>query len=182
MPLSEKSLSSEMIYKGKILNLRVDQVELPNGHRTAREVVEHNGAVAVVPVNDGNEIIMVRQFRYPAGQVLLEVPAGKLEKDESPELCAVRELREETGFEAGEMKMLLSFYTTPGFSNEKMYLYLARGLVYRGDRPDEDEFIHRQPVPLERALEMVDRGEIRDAKSIIGILAAKRELDQNRRG
>jgi ADP-ribose pyrophosphatase len=182
MSFFEKTLSSEMIYKGRILNLRVDQVELPNGHRTAREVVEHGGAVAVVPVNDSNEIIMVRQFRYPAGQALLEVPAGKLEKGESPEICAARELREETGFEAGEIRLLFSFYTTPGFSNEMMYLYLARGLVYRGDRPDADELIHRQPVPLERALEMVDRGEICDAKSIIGILAAKRELDKNWRG
>ncbi len=177
MPLFEKTLSSETIYQGKIVNLRLDQVELPNGRRTAREVVEHDGAVAVVPVTDRNEIIMVRQYRHPAGRELLEVPAGKIERGEDPALCAGRELREETGFTAGEMKLLFSFYTTPGFTTEKMHLYLARELTYRGDHPDEDEFIRLQFLPLEVALEMADRGEICDAKSIIGILAAKREME-----
>lgn len=178
MELYEKTISSETIFRGKIVNLRVDQVELPNGNRTAREVVEHAGAVAVVPVTDKNEIIMVRQYRYPAGRVLLEVPAGKLEKGEDPALCAERELREETGFEAGEMSLIFSFYTTPGFTDEKLYLYLARGLVQLGSQPDEDEFINIDCIPLEKALEMVDSGEVEDAKSIIGVLAAKREIDK----
>jgi len=177
MDLFEKTVSSKTIYKGNILNLRVDQVELPNGRQTSREVVEHRGAVAVVPLSDQGEVLLVRQYRHPAGEVLLEVPAGKLEAGEDPGLCAARELREETGYQAGEIRLLFSFYTTPGFSSEKMHLYLARGLQYRGQQPDEDEFIRLQPVPLETALEMVDRGEIADAKSIVGILAAKRVLD-----
>lgn len=178
MELFEKTISSETKYQGKIVNLRVDQVELPNGKMTAREVVEHAGAVAVVPLTGKNEIIMVRQYRYPAGRVLLEVPAGKIEKGEDPALCAERELREETGFESGEIKLLYSFYTTPGFTDEMLHLYLARGLTQAGSSPDEDEFINIECISLDRALEMVDRGEIIDAKSIIGILAAKREIDQ----
>ncbi|MCL6610034.1 MAG: NUDIX hydrolase [Peptococcaceae bacterium] len=175
MRLLEKKLSSETVYRGKIINLRVDRVELPNGLSTEREVVEHGGAVAVVPVDENNEVIMVSQYRHPAGKVLLEVPAGRLEEGEDPAACAARELREETGYEAREMRLLFSFYTTPGFTNEVICLYLARGLVYRGGSPDEDEFIRLRRVPLEKALEMVCRGEICDAKSIIGILAAGRE-------
>lgn len=180
MKLTEKTLSSKVIYEGNILDLRVDQVELPNGRSTSREVVDHRGAVAVVPLNEKNEIVMVRQYRYPAGQVLLEVPAGKIEKGEDPALCARRELREETGFEAGEFRLLYTFYTTPGFTTEKMYLYLARALEQLGDRPDEDEFIHLKVVPLEKALEMVEAGEVIDAKTIIGILAAKREAGRGK--
>ena len=178
MDFTEKKVSSETVYKGKILNLRVDDVELPNGKITKREVVEHAGAVAVVPVNEKNELLLVRQYRYPVGKVLLEVPAGKLEKGEDPEACAVRELAEETGCRAKDMKLLFSFYSTPGFSNEKMYVYLARGLTYLGEHPDEDEFIEASPVPLQAALDLIDRGEICDAKSIIGILAVKREMDK----
>lgn len=182
MELTEKTLSSQMIYRGKILNLRVDQVELPNGKQTSREVVEHAGAVAVVPLTGENEVLLVRQYRHPAAEVLLEVPAGKLEKGEDPGLCAVRELREETGYRAGEMRLLFSFFTTPGFSSEKMYLYLARDLEYLGESPDDDEFIDLRRTPLESALDMVSRGEICDAKSIAGILAAKRELDAEQAG
>ncbi|MFZ5632249.1 MAG: NUDIX hydrolase [Bacillota bacterium] len=176
--LFEKTIGSETVYRGKIVNLRVDEVELPNGNNTRREVVEHGGAVAVVPINEKNEVLMVRQYRYPVGKVLLEIPAGKLEKGEDPAACAARELEEETGFKAGSMKHLFSFYSTPGFTNEILYLYLAGGLTHLGIHPDEDEFIQLHYVPLERALEMVDRGEICDAKSIIGILAAKREIDK----
>ncbi len=172
MELHEKMVKSETVYRGKILNLRVDQVELPNGKKAVREVVEHAGAVAVVPINEKREIIMVKQYRYPAGRVLLEVPAGKIEKGEDPALCAERELLEETGYRAGDMVLLYSFYTTPGFSDERMYLYLARGLTRMESSPDEDEFIRLHCVPMDAALEMVSRGEIMDAKSIIGILAS----------
>jgi ADP-ribose pyrophosphatase len=178
MKLFERTISSETIYRGKILNLRVDSVELPNGSLVKREVVEYAGAVAVVPVNEKNEVLMVSQYRYPVGKVLLEVPAGKIEKGEDPAVCAVRELREETGFEAEEMRFLFSYYSTPGFTSEKMYLYMARGLAYIGEDPDEDEFIQFRHVPMENALEMINQGEICDAKSIIGILAVKRELDR----
>jgi len=171
MDFNEKNISSETVYRGKILNLRVDSVELPNGKMTAREVVEHAGAVAVVAQNEGR-LLMVRQFRYPVGKALLEIPAGKIEKGEDPLLCAARELTEETGYVAGEMKRLLSFYSTPGFSDEILHVYLAGDLTYRGQNPDEDEFIQVEEVPVERAVEMIDSGEICDAKSIVGILAA----------
>ncbi|HBV97658.1 MAG: ADP-ribose pyrophosphatase [Peptococcaceae bacterium BICA1-7] len=175
MDFNEKKVSSETVYSGKILNLRVDRVELPNGNMTAREVVEHAGAVAVVAQKEGR-LLMVRQFRYPVGKVLLEIPAGKIEKGEDPLLCAARELIEETGYEAGEMKLLLSFFSTPGFSDEVLHVYLAGDLKYRGQKPDEDEFIQVEELPLERAVEMIGSGEICDAKSIIGILAVKSEL------
>lgn len=173
MDLNEKRISSETVYRGKILNLRVDSVELPNGKMTAREVVEHAGAVAVVAQNGEGRLLMVRQFRYPVGKALLEIPAGKIEKGEDPLLCAARELTEETGYEAGEMKHLLSFFSTPGFSDEILHVYLAGDLIYRGENPDEDEFIQVEEVPVERAVEMIGSGEICDAKSIVGILAAK---------
>lgn len=177
MGLMEKTVSSEMVYKGSILNLRVDEVELPNGKTVKREVVEHRGAVAVVPLDDKNQLLMVRQYRYPVGKALLEVPAGKLEEGEDPMVCAARELAEETGCEARELKQLFGFYSTPGFTTEKLYVFLARGLKCLDSHPDEDEFIEISRVPLERALEMIDSGEICDAKSIIGILAAKRETE-----
>jgi len=178
MDLKEKRISSEIIYKGKIINLRVDDVELPNGKPAKREVVEYAGAVAVVPINEKNEVLMVRQYRYSVDKLLLEVPAGKIEEGEDPQASAVRELAEETGYRAREMKLLFSFYSTPGFTNEKMHVYLARGLTYKGVNPDEDEFIEVSPIPLQTALGMIDSGEICDAKSIIGVLAAKREMDK----
>ncbi|MFZ5648228.1 MAG: NUDIX domain-containing protein [Bacillota bacterium] len=178
MGLSEKTVSKEMVYKGRILNLRVDDVELPNGKTVKREVVEHGGAVAVVPLDEKNNLLMVRQYRYPVGKVLLEVPAGMIEEMEEPHVCAARELAEETGCEARELKLLFSFYSTPGFTTEKLHIFLARGLKCLENHPDEDEFIEVSRVPLEKALDMIDRGEICDAKTIIGILAAKREMDR----
>lgn len=177
MKLEEKKVSSETIYNGKILNLRVDKVELPNGNIASREVVEHAGAVAVVALNEKGRLLMVRQFRYPVGEILLEIPAGKLEKGEEPGLCASRELIEETGYEAGLMKPLVSFFSTPGFSDEILHVYLAGSLKFRGVSPDEDEFIQVEEVTLERAREMIFSGEIRDAKSIVGIMAVVNNPD-----
>ncbi|MFZ5597267.1 MAG: NUDIX domain-containing protein [Bacillota bacterium] len=177
MELVEKRLSSKIVYRGKILNLRVDSVELPNGRTASREVVEYAGAVAIVPFIEKDEILLVRQYRYPVGKLLLEVPAGKMEEGEDPGETAARELIEETGYRAGEIKFLFSYYSTPGFTNEKMYLYMARNLTYVGERPDEDEFVQAERVTMEKALEMIKGGGICDAKSIVGILAAKREMD-----
>ena len=167
----EKTISSEMCYRGKVLNLRVDQVELPNGNRSQREVVEYPGAVTVVPLTGDGEVLMVQQYRYAVAEELLELPAGKLEPGENPADAALRELMEETGFSAREMKLLLSFYTTPGFSTEKMYLYLATGLSPGSPDPDPDEFISVVGVELSRVPAMIQEGLIRDAKSIVGLLA-----------
>ncbi len=178
--LIEKKLASQIVYKGRIINLRLDEVELPNGKKGQREVVEYNGAVAVVALNRDREVLMVRQFRYAVGEVLLEIPAGKINEGEEPEVSAKRELGEETGHEASEWMHLTSFYSTPGFTTEKLHVYLASGLKSGQQHTDEDEFIQVESYPLEKVLSMVDHGEIKDAKSIVGLLAAKRYFDGNK--
>lgn len=174
--MQEKTLESKIIFQGKILNLREDQVLLVNGNTSSRLIVEHPGAVAVVPVNQNGEIVMIEQFRKPVEQVLLEIPAGKLEKGEDPAQCAIRELKEETGYVAGNWEKLSVFYTTPGFSDEVMHLYLATGLTFLEACPDEDELLQTRVVPLSVALEMINQGEIKDAKTIVGILMAQNRL------
>ena len=166
-----KLINSELIYTGKILNLRVDTLALPGGVQITREVVEHRGAVAIVPMN-GMEVILVRQPRHAVGQSLLEIPAGKLEGEENPEDRARRELLEETGFVAGQMERLFSCYSTPGFSNELLHIYLAADLTYEAPDPDFDEEIEVVAMPLEEAVGLVWSGGIQDAKSIAGLLAA----------
>jgi len=169
----EKVLSSDRVFEGKIINLRVDTVELPGGRAGVREVVEYPGAVAVVALNDGGELYLVRQYRHPVAKELLEIPAGKMEPGESTEDCARRELLEETGCVAEELKPLLRFFSTPGFTTEEMHLFLAAGLAQGEQSPDDDECIDVVTVPFERAVEMVWSGEICDAKSVAGILAAQ---------
>lgn len=170
--LGEKTLHSRVVYRGKILNLRVDRVLLPSGAEGWREVVEHAGAVAVVALTEEGEVVMVRQYRYPVGKTLLEIPAGKLEEGEDPLQCAQRELAEETGHTARRWEPLLSFYSSPGFCSEKMHLFLARELERAACSPDEDEFLQVVRVPLEEALGLLWGGEICDAKSAAGLLAA----------
>lgn len=166
----ELMISSKKIYRGRIINLRVDEVSLPDGKTTNREVVEHAGAVAVVPVNEKGELLLVRQYRYAVGKTLLEIPAGKLNPGEDYASCAGRELTEETGYKAGNLKYLISFYTTPGFTNEQIHLFLATDLTLIKQNLDEDEFIDVETVSLKQALGMVLSGEIYDAKSVAGIL------------
>jgi ADP-ribose pyrophosphatase len=170
--LKEKTISSKRIYNGRIINLRVDTVTLPNGKTGKREVVEYAGAVAVVPVNEKGELLLVRQYRYAVGQILLEIPAGKIETGEDYAVCAGRELLEETGYEAGDLKHLISFYSTPGFTNEQIHLFLATDLNLKKQNLDEDEFIDVETVTLKQALEMIWSGKICDAKSVAGILTA----------
>ena len=170
-----KLLASELIYAGKILTLRVDTIALSDGHKAQREVVEHNGAVAVVPVNGEGEVILVRQPRHAAGQTLLEIPAGKLEDGEEPVECARRELQEETGFVADRLEKLFSCYSSPGFTNELLHIFLAAGLTYTETNPDDDEEIEIVKMPLNEAIEMIWNGGIRDAKSIAGLLAASKK-------
>jgi len=173
MNLQEKTLASERIYDGRVVSLRVDTVELPDGKRSQREIVEHRGAVAVVPLLDAREVVMVRQYRQAAGEVLIEIPAGTLHPGEEPEVCAQRELIEETGYAAREMKHLFSSYLSPGYSNEKLHTYLATGLYKEHRQRDEDEFVEVVRVELDDVLEMILRGEIKDAKSICGCLLAE---------
>ncbi|NPV52293.1 MAG: NUDIX hydrolase [Firmicutes bacterium] len=168
--LFEEAKSTSPIFAGKIIKLRVDTVILPNGKEATREVIEHAPAVAIVPITDDGQVVFVRQYRYPVGEVLLEVPAGKLDDGEPPSECALRELEEETGFTARSLEEVGAFYTTPGFSNELMHLFIARDLSRQAPRPDEDEFISTELIPIERALAMAKSGQIRDAKTLAGLL------------
>lgn len=174
--MEEKTISSQQIWQGKFLTLREDKVTLPNGHETIRYIIEHPGAVAIIPVTKSKEIVMVEQFRKPIERVLLELPAGKLEKGEDPLISAQRELLEETGCVAGKIEKLGSFYSGPGFTDEILYLYLATDLEQQEACPDEDEFVVVKTIPLDKALRMVEEGKICDGKTIIGILWADRIL------
>lgn len=172
----EKQLSSEEKYKGIIVRVRLDEAELHTGKHVRREVVEHPGGVAVLPVDGEGNCYLVRQFRYPFGRVLLEVPAGKRENQEEPLLCGRRELSEETGFEAEEFIDLGCCYTSPGIATEVLYLYLALGLRPGKSHPDQDEYLNVVKLPLKTLSEMVMRNEIEDAKTVMAILKAEKVL------
>ena len=170
MNFNEETIEIKKIYNGKIIQLEVLTVELCNKKIAEREIVRHKGGVAVIPITENNEIIMVRQFRKAFNEELLEVPAGKIEHDEATELCAVRELKEETGFSADNITFLNVMYPSPGYTDEKIYIYKAEGLVEGDLSLDEDEFLNVEKYTLEQAVEMVKTGIIKDAKSIIAIL------------
>jgi ADP-ribose pyrophosphatase len=168
-------VSSEEIYSGRLLKLELLQVEGPDGRRRAREVVRHPGAVAIVPLleEDGQrKVILVRQYRAPLDKELLEIPAGTLEPGESPLECAKRELSEETGYRARRWGKIAGFYTTPGFCDERLHIYLAWELEPIGDNhPDDGEFLQIEKIPLEELEAMLKEGGLEDAKTLIGLLA-----------
>lgn len=171
-----KVLGTRRIYDGRVLNVRVDDVEMPNGHRSNFEIIEHAGGVCVIARPQRDSIVLVRQYRPAIGAYLLEVPAGKLERGEDPAECAVRELREETGYRCERIQKAWSFYTAPGFCSELLHLFVAEGLSQGEATPEDNEAIDVEVVPLERALEMVDRGEIIDAKTEIALAFVKLRL------
>lgn len=178
MELFEKIISSDTKYKGHVLTLRVDQVELSGGVQSVREVVEHNGAVGIVPITQEGEVILVRQFRSASRKVMLELPAGKLEKGEDPFSCGERELEEETGYVAGRMEKLTSYYSSPAILEEILHLYIAFDLKPGKVQLDEDEFLECVKMPLAEIKQKIISGEIQDAKTIIGILLAEQYLSK----
>lgn len=177
LPPPERVIDSRRIHEGRILNLREDTVELPDGRRALREVVEHSEVVAIVPVDAAGHVLLVRQYRLPAGQVLLEVPAGGVDPGESAEEAAQRELQEETGHRAGRLQRLGGFFVSPGYCTEFIHIFLASDLSESAVEADPDERIVVVRLSLREALRQVESGEIRDTKSIIGLLLAAKVHD-----
>lgn len=167
-------ISSETVFKGRVFDVRQDQVSLPDGRTARLDVVAHAGAVTLVPLDDAGQIWFIRQYRHPAGRVLLELPAGVMEAGEAPEVTAGREVREEIGMAAAKLELLGEFFLAPGYSTEYMYVYLATGLREDPLQADEDELIEIEKIPAARALEMAAQGEIQDAKSLAALLLARR--------
>ena len=169
MTFEEKTLDSEMIYRGAILNLRRDKVTVINGE-SYREIIEHNGGALVAALTDENKLVMVKQYRKPAGRIMLEVPAGKRDGSESGEEVARRELKEETGYSAKEIVPLGSLYTSPGYSEEVLDMYLAMGLTKGETDFDDNEAIDIEEYPIDELVEMIMKGTIQDGKTQLIIL------------
>ncbi|MFH1618467.1 MAG: NUDIX hydrolase [bacterium] len=179
MRLVEKKIRAQVLYSGAV-NFRVDTVLLPNGTKAAREFIDHPGAVGILPVLDNGDVVLVRQYRYPVKEATLEIPAGKLHNKKDDPLRRVREeLREETGYTAGKITPLLSFWPTPAFSDELLRIYLAGELRPGNRNPDEDEFLQVVRMPFEKAWRMVLNGKIKDSKTVIALQA--RTIISNRR-
>jgi ADP-ribose pyrophosphatase len=181
-PLRERLISSEVLRRSRVLEFRIDTVEAADGHRSTRDIAAHPGGVCVVAIDDEDRVLLVRQWRHAVGRALLEIPAGTLDRNPDGSIeehagAAARELEEETGSRAGTWRYLGAFYTAPGFTSELMHLYLATSLVpvhEGGLAPDEDERLELQALPFDEALAMVERGELPDAKTIVGVLLVAR--------
>lgn len=169
--MAEQQIASERVFEGKLVQVRVDRVRLPSGREATREVVEHPGAVAILPVLDDGRLVLVRQYRYAVQRALLEVPAGTLEPGESPEDCAVRELQEEVGLVAGVVEELARFFVSPGWCNEELIVYRATGLRDVGASPAQDEDLEIVHVFPAEVPDLMRRGEIGDAKTLTAVLA-----------
>lgn len=178
MDLKETTLTSRRAFDGRLLHLDVDTIRLPNGEEAVREVVRHPGGVCVLPLHDDGTVSVVRQFRYPYGEVTTELPAGKLEPGENPDDAIRRELSEEAGLTAREWHKLGVFYPTPGYTDEVLHLYFARGLSQGDCHPDDDEFLAPQRVPLSDLAADVMAGRLPDGKTMALILMVQRFLDQ----
>ena len=175
--MNYRILTSEIIHSGKVFNTKVDQIEYNSGNKSIREVAEHPGGAVIVPVTDEGQIIMVTQHRYPVDKTLLELPAGKLNKNENPFHCAVRELEEETGYKSDNVKEIGSIYTTPGYSTEKLWIYFAKDLKPGNHNREEGEFGMKVfAYTLKEIDEKIYSGEIVDGKTICGIYLAKNSI------
>jgi ADP-ribose pyrophosphatase len=165
----EQVLSSNVVYRGRAVRLRLDRVRLPTGRETSREIIEHPGSVGIVPLLSGDRVLLIRQYRHAAGETIWEIPAGTMERGETPRECAGRELEEETGHRAESLTPFFDCYLAPGYSMELMHVFLARRLTPTEQRTEEDEIISVKPVTSEIAFHMIKSGEIRDAKTICAL-------------
>ncbi|CEI83811.1 MULTISPECIES: NUDIX hydrolase [Oceanobacillus] len=168
----EKTMTSKKIFEGNIIDVQLDEVRLPNGETAQRELVYHPGAVAIIPITPDNKIVLVEQYRKPLERTLVEIPAGKLEQNENPLTAAVRELEEETGYTTTNLSQVTSFYTSPGFANELVYVYVTNDLIKMENPPagDDDEFVEIMEVTLDEAKDLVEKGRIQDAKTNYAVL------------
>jgi ADP-ribose pyrophosphatase len=167
----EKTLNSKLLHQGRHFSFKTDEVQLPSGKKTIRDIVDHPGAVAIVPILDDGRILLIKQYRYTTGKELLEIPAGTLEMSETPDTCARRELKEETGYTAGSIKKILAMYMAPGYSNEVIHLYFANDLKAGESHAEEDEDITLEAYGPEELLLMIEKNTIEDAKTITGVLS-----------
>lgn len=174
--MSAKRIDRKEIYKGKIFTVAEDTIEFENGKIAKWDLVLHSGAAAIVPITEDGEVILVRQYRNAEDGEVLEIPAGKLEKGEDPFECAKRELEEEVGYKSDNIQKICSMYSAVGFSDEKLYLYMAKDLVVGEQKLDEDEYIEVEKYPIRKAVKMIFTGEIKDSKTIVGLLAVNEIL------
>ena len=174
--LFEKTVSSKKIFEGRIFDVEIKDITTPEGKPSTREIVKHPGGACILPIDDEGNCYLVKQFRSPFEKVMLEAPAGKLEKDEEPLHCVSREITEETGFTAHNIECVGAVAATPGYCSEIITLYIGTGLEYKGGNPDPNEYLTTVKMPLREALEMAENGEINDAKTLVLIYKASRRL------
>lgn len=178
MLYEEKTMKSDKIYDGKILKLKVDTVEMPDKKYSKREIIEHPGAVAMIPITEEGKIVLVRQYRKAVEDFLLEIPAGKLEVNEEPKETATRELKEEIGMDPKKLTYLSEFYSSPGYCDEKIHLFLAEDLEEGDFEKEEGEFLEVVEYPIEELIKMISMGDIVDSKTIIGIFLAEKIIEE----
>jgi ADP-ribose pyrophosphatase len=171
-------IRSEVLMQGRAFKIRRDHLKTPDGRETKFEIIEHGGSVILIPIDEQGEVLFVRQYRHAAGRDLLELPAGTRDGDEPFEECAAREIREETGMQAGRLEKMGEFYLAPGYSTEFMVVYLATDLTSNPLEADDDEFLTVEKIPMKKALEMAEQGEVPDAKSLAALLLARRRLEK----
>tara|TARA_R110002126_G_scaffold1440_4_gene8271 strand:+ start:715 stop:1269 length:555 start_codon:yes stop_codon:yes gene_type:complete len=177
--LTEITKSSKEVFNGKLLHVFYDEAQLPDGGLSSREWIKHPGASAIVPVFDNGDVMLIHQFRYPSRQIFLEVPAGKIDKGENPHQTAVRELKEETGLRAGELHYAGHFFPAIGYADEVIHIYIAKDLSLDKDATDDDEFVQKERIPFQQAIDLVHKGEINDGKTICCLLRAEHYLKSN---
>lgn len=177
--MSFELIKSEVLLQGRTFKVRRDYLKTPDGRETRLEIIEHGGSVVVIPIDEENNLLFVRQYRHAAGGDLLELPAGTRDGSEPFERCAAREIREETGMEAGKLQKVGEFYLAPGYSTEFMAAFLATELKENPLQADDDEFLQVERIPLKKAFEMAEHGEIPDAKSLAALLLAKPHLEKD---